>query len=374
MTEPVLGPRDHGDDHYDAVVAGGGPAGCAAALVLARAGRSVLLADAGTGAPKIGEALVGAARTILDDLGVGDRVPGPGHLPCHGNTSAWGSSALHTVDFIRDPYGLGWHLDRPVFDRRLRDCARAAGADVAERTAVRRPRRRGAGWTVDLRGPAGVRAVDCAWVVDATGRAAAIAAHCGARRDRRDRLIATYLTLGQDSAAADTRSLVESDPDGWWYTALLPSRRRLLTYFTDADLPSAALQALPAFRQRLSLTRHTAPLPQAHGFPGHTAPRRAAAHSARLDPVCGDGWIAAGDAAAAFDPLSSQGILTALYSGLRAGEAVDGSLRGKRQALETYAASMASVLNAYTRDHRTTYAMERRWPWHPFWARRLGTG
>ncbi|MGW2088752.1 LodA/GoxA family CTQ-dependent oxidase [Streptomyces sp. NPDC001880] len=52
-----------------------------------------------------------------------------------------------------------------------------------------------------------------------------------------------------------------------------------------------------------------------HGFTPSAVPRRAPAHSTHLDRVHGDGWIAAGDAAVAFDPLSSQGILTALYTG-----------------------------------------------------------
>ncbi|WP_349632413.1 NAD(P)/FAD-dependent oxidoreductase [Streptomyces lydicamycinicus] len=184
---------------YDVVVAGGGPAGCAAALTLVHAGRTVLLADAGSGPPKAGEALVSMGRLLLADLGVAEPVLGSGHLPCHGNLSAWGSPELHAVDFLHDPYGHGWHLDRPLFDRRLRAAAGAAGAEVAEHTAVRSPSRQSDGtWRLALRdraGGGGDRTVCCRWVVDATGRGAAIAVRSGARRRTGDQLTALHLTL-----------------------------------------------------------------------------------------------------------------------------------------------------------------------------------
>ncbi|UKY47525.1 NAD(P)/FAD-dependent oxidoreductase [Streptomyces inhibens] len=359
---------------YDVVVAGGGPAGCAAALALVRAGRTVLLADAGTGPPKAGEALVSMGRLLLADLGVDRPVLGTGHLPCHGNLSAWGSSELHAVDFINDPYGHGWHLDRPLFDRRLRAAARAAGAEVAERTAVRRPsRQRDGSWRLVLRDRSGggERTVRCRWVVDATGRGAAIAVRSGARRRTGDRLTALHLVLDPaPQSTTDGRSLVESDQDGWWYTALLPSRQRLVAYFTDPDLPVATGRGAERFRDGLLATRHVSRRARPHGLTILPPPRRAPAHSAHLDRVHGNGWTAAGDAAAAFDPLSSQGILTALYTGLSAGQAVDARLRGDRTALADYAAKVATARTTYQHGHRAVHARETRWADRPFWARR----
>ncbi|QRX89949.1 FAD-dependent oxidoreductase [Streptomyces noursei] len=359
---------------YDVVVAGGGPAGCAAALALARAGRRVLLADADNGPPKVGEALVAAGRVLLDDLGAADRVLGTGHLPCYANLSSWGSSAVHAVDFINDPHGHGWHLDRRLFDRQLREAARAAGAEVAEHTAVRRPvRHRNGRWSLTLRGRGDDRTVHCEWVVDATGRRAAIATRCGARRKTHDRLTAIHLTLAPAAGteAADGSSLVASDEDGWWYTALLPSRRRLVAYFTDADLPAAALTTQTRFMQRTLAVRHLAQRARRHSPPPEATLRRAPAHSAHLDQVYGDGWIAAGDAAVAFDPLSAQGIITALYTGKSAGQAIDTQLRGDETALMDYTAKVRAAHTAYRHGLRTVYAQETRWPHRPFWARRL---
>jgi 2-polyprenyl-6-methoxyphenol hydroxylase-like FAD-dependent oxidoreductase len=363
------------DGRFHAVVAGGGPAGAAAALVLARGGRRVLLVDdRPRGAFRIGEALAPAARPLLRDLGVLDRVLGDGHLPRHGNLSSWGSPGLHASDFIFDPNGPGLGLDRARFDASLRDAAREAGAGVREDARIASAERDGdGGWQVVLRSTDGTaQKAACDWLVDATGRSAALARQHGAQRMHADGLVAFYARFAAGREGdRDARTMVESAPGGWWYTALVPGGERVVAWLTDADLADrAALLSEAGFCSMLGESRHVLATLHAHGYTIAARPRGADAGSARLDRFVGDGWVAAGDSALSFDPLSSQGILTALYTGMRAGQALDAHLAGNAAALPAYADRLEEIHRAYEENRSVFYGFEARWAPFSFWRRR----
>jgi flavin-dependent dehydrogenase len=357
---------------YAAVVAGGGPAGCAAALALARAGRRVLLVHAAPAAVPLGEALPPVGRALLGELGLLDGFLRQGHAPSHGNASAWGGGDVATHDFMFGLHGHGWHLDRARFDAGLLAAARQAGAEVASPARVAGAERAGEGWTVRIAAGGAVREVACGWVVDATGRSAALARRHGGARVRHDRLVAVHARFRPLAGAdRDGRTLVEAVPDGWWYTARLPSGERVAALLADAGEGRRSL-APDAFRAALARTTHVRAVLE--GYALASAPRGADAGSARLDPPAGDGWIAAGDAALSYDPLSSHGILNALHTGTLAGGAVHAHLAGDADAVAAYARHVHDVYAAYLRHLRSYYEMERRWPERPFWARRQGTG
>ncbi|TWV38551.1 NAD(P)/FAD-dependent oxidoreductase [Streptomyces misionensis] len=312
-----------------------------------------------------------AARMLLHDLGVDPTALDRDHRVCHGTVSAWGSPDPRHVHFINDPHGHGWHLHRPAFDHLLRSRARACDVRVAEHTTVGHPvRDPGGGRRVTVTARGVHRPLRCRWLVDATGRRARVATRCGASRHRHDRLIAVHLRLADDPHDREHLSLVESAPDGWWYTAPCHPTGRLAAYFTHSDLAPPRLNTLDVFLDRLATTTHTAA--RAVGrtpWPG-AVPRRCAAHTARLRPAAGDGWIAVGDAATAYDPISSQGILTALYTGVCGAEAVHARLDGDPDALARYAARLHETFEHYLLGHRAVHSWERRRPAGPFWRRR----
>ena len=94
-----------------------------------------------------------------------------------------------------------------------------------------------------------------------------------------------------------------------------------------------------------------------------------AAGSGRLEPAAGDGWLAVGDAASTFDPLSGQGILKGLRGGTCAAYAISDHLRGDAQALAKYRAYVEREFESYLDTRADFYALERRWPESPFWRR-----
>ena len=357
-------------------VIGGGPAGSAAALTLAHAGRRVVIIDASTTPEfKIGEALPPAARPLLRDLGVLDRFNSDRHLPSFGNQSAWGGPTLRNTDFIRDPNGLGWHLDRPRFDTTLREAAQISGAEVRTATHLwTAARDTTTGWRLMLRAPSGRDEVRASWLIDCTGRLSLAARAQGARRENHDRLVglvALFRPRPGQAPDRDSLTLIESEPHGWWYTALLPTNQRVVVYFTDSDLDTFnAARNAEGYMEAVNRTEHVRARLASRGYTMNSEPEITAANSARLDHMTGDGWIAAGDAAISFDPVSSQGIFNALYSGLKAGRALESHLSGEPSALELYDRHLTSIYDAYFQNRTTFYRYERRWPASTFWKRR----
>ena len=362
-------------DAVDVAIAGGGPAGAAAGLALARAGLRVRLCEHDGARPfRVGEGLPPSARSLLRDLGVLDRMAADGHRTSPGTLAFWGSDRPHAEDTLFGVHGQGWQLDRVRFDATLRETAAMAGADV--RNATLRLDAAGDARTshrlVARDAQGSETRLEARWLIDASGRAASFARAFGAERIAHDRLFAVHQRLhGGADTDRDGRTWVESIEDGWWYSVLLPSGERLIAFLCDADAN---------VRRRLldgdGLWRHLAHAPRLHAlcrrhdWASHGRAHGADASSVELDRTAGGRWLAVGDAALAFDPLSSKGISSALYTGLRAVDAILACDRGDATAIDVYARHLRDIHRVYREQLRAFHAMEMRWPDAAFWRRR----
>ena len=350
---------------------GGGPAGAAAAAALRLDGLEVdLVASATRSRQPLGESLPPGTEAELDALFGPQGFCREQHRPAYANRSVWGNTGVDAAEFIHNPFGHGWHIDRAAMDASLLDAVRGQAVVVRAGTRVTLQAWKRDCWSVGLEhGGAEIRARA---IVDATGRAARIARARGARRRRLDCLVAVHWLLRSNAENdLDATTLVEAVAGGWWYSTPVP-RGRVVAYLTDADLmPGRDARTARDWRGRIVQAPSIRQALASSGCALNGSARIIDASVAYLDHLAGPGWLAAGDAAVSFDPLSSQGILTALVMGRRGGHALAEILtRGDPQALLRYGADYASLLETHLRLRAAYYGLEQRWPQAPFWTRR----
>lgn len=361
-------------DRCRVAVLGGGPAGCATALALARLGvDGVVVVEAGRyDAVRVGESMPPDTRALLARLGVLEAFLAEGHDACYGSCSSWGADELGYNDFVFNPYGHGWHLDRRRFDAWLAAEAAAAGVTVVTGTSFRAVEEEGGGLLLDLRDAAGERRrLAAELAVDATGFRALLARAMRARKVFLDRLICVngFLDLPAEGRFSHL-TLLEAMEYGWWYAARLPGGRLAVAVASDGETIRAADLSLPeGWHARLAATRHLSAALGGSRFVDGSL-RAWPAHSFLLDRPAGERWLAVGDAASAYDPISSQGIHKALAGGLLAADALHRRLAGEAAAFDGYAAALRDGFARYAANRAYFYARETRWPTAPFWRNR----
>lgn len=354
--------------NFDVAIVGGGPAGSATALALRARAPSlsvVLIESSHYETARVGETLPPPARTLLEHVGVWEAFRSQGHREVHGTTAAWGSAAPLDNDFFFMPANTGWHLDRTAFDKMLADEAQLSGASLILNTRVRDAKRAANGWQLAL--PNG-RTVTARFIVAANGGTAAVARRCGARFVAADRLVGIACFF--ECSGLDPRTMVEAFEEGWWYSAGLPGGKHIVACMTDAciarrlrlrepDEWNRRLAAMPCLGDILRRSKPFSPV----------VVRSAA--SGRLEPAAGKDWLAVGDTASRFDPLSSQGIMKALRSGIFASYAiVDLLTRDDETGLDRYHRYVLEEFRSYAEVRTKYYREEQRWPASEFWRRR----
>jgi flavin-dependent dehydrogenase len=354
----------------DVAIIGGGIAGVAAALSLAHRGQSiVLIAPPVPAGLRVGESLSPAGNALLRELGLGERFAAGPHRPANITFAAWGSPLLVQRPAMVHAEGPGHVLDRPAFERMLVVAVQETDVALVPGT-LRHSVPQEDGWFLGLQDG---RRLAARFVLDCSGRAAVFARRRGCLR-RADRLVAAYTCLAPlDHQVEPTpATLIEAVPDGWWYATLLPDRRLSLAFFSDPDqLPRGLTRDVGVWRSMVLETAFVRRWLDTAGYAADALPQLASAGTTWLEPAAGPNWAAAGDAAVAFDPLSSHGLTSALWAGRRVALGALAALDDDPVPLAHYAATIANAVGDFLVQRQVVYSHEGRFHGHPFWDRRL---
>jgi flavin-dependent dehydrogenase len=356
----------------DVCIVGDGPAGLAAAIELTASGASVTVVGRADGAdypvPVRWETLASPAAPLLEHLGCSAIMSQASSTPVAAHVSTWGSDRIAWADAIMHPAGLGRIINRQEFDSALLYFATGFGVRVV-RHAHSRIERLADSFSVRASGNDRCPLV-ARFLIDATGRNAFVAQRLGARRLPVDRLVARWL-LVKSTNDWDSTVRVDAVSDGWCFS-LKAGDKRLIAFFTDGDLCPDRTERFTAqcLRSRIREAPACQSVVDSVGDWTIMASGVTSAATGALDMVAGRDWVAAGDAAQSYDPLTSLGLYHALLSGCRAARAIIDHLNGDTGAFDEYNMVERKKFAAYVKDLWRQYKVENRWAKSPFWYRR----
>ena len=352
---------------FDVVILGAGVAGMAAASVLAKKGLKVALVDqAHEGTVKMGECLMADALPILDKLNLKDDFIAAKHRKLHAYNVDWGDESSFERHLITNPMGAGWLLDRAKFDRGLQQQCRDVNVVFYWQSRFEAiTRLPNSGWRVAVKSDQ-VNVLDAMFVVDASGRSRAMIRKLKVKQQSADKMVAVCCHIKITSDVNSGIAHISNDVHGWWYLAKFNSTTASLCYFTDADLitPHNAEQFIDMAKKKSSIKDLLIDAIQIND-----TYRRCSANTSALQQSVGDGWLALGDAAVSFDPLSSYGITSALSSAFYGSQAILRSFSGQSEYLLTYQSLIRRNFIDYLVKRQQEYNKLRHLP-SLFWQRR----
>jgi flavin-dependent dehydrogenase len=314
---------------YDVAIIGGGPAGSTAAILLAQAGRKVVVLEREK-FPRfhIGESLLPYSLKAFDRLGVRE-VLDQSAIDKRGGevATACGSRMIkfHFANGFRLKHTRAYQVERATFDDMLLRRAQGAGAEVREETSVTKADLTDAGVMLHTSGGE----VSARYVIDASGRNALLGQQLSLKQSydhlKKFSCFAHYEGVQRDEGADAGLTRLVRGPNYWFWLIPIDATRTSIGVVMDiADY--RAMKKSPAEALDWAIADSALMTERMRDAQRISQVYSAGDYSYRNKCFTGARWMLAGDAAGFIDPIFSTGVFLAIHSGEQCADALNAVL------------------------------------------------
>jgi FADH2 O2-dependent halogenase len=333
----------------DVIIIGAGPAGLTLGCYLAQEGIPCLIVEREHHPrPHVGESLMPSTVRIMREIGFHALVESAGFPHSGGvvyHPQIGFDIALAYREFPQDgiDQDYTYHVDRARFDMLLMKHAEELGCDILQGVSVDEVLFGDDGHAGGIRGSfAGEELfLEGKIIVDAAGRATRIGRQLGLRTDHpvlHQFALHTWCSgvdRGRHKTDDWTHVYFVPEVRGWAWQAPIDDEitsiglvaARDAYHESNLDVQTFFHESLKGNRKLARATRHALPIDDLKGDVNY---------SYRLDRVCGDGWLAIGDAARFLDPVFSSGVSVAMHSARYAAERISVALESGDLSRDTF--------------------------------------
>jgi len=351
----------------EVIIAGGGIAGLTLSLLLEKKGidHVVISRKGKANSFALAETLPPSALPLLGKLGLLELFESTAIQKTYGYHSLWGSNAVTDHNFyFHNPFKHGLKINKAAIISHLEHQQKRHIKYYEKSFAVVSDIN---GVTTAFDDGALTKSIKAKLIVDATGRNRAVLGHLNIPATNYDALMAFSCHVPRVKHSALTHNVyIETFEEGWGIVSALSETENVMTLFTTKKNP--VQPQLKDYENWATLLSGTTYLKDFLTESKDIKVKGSKANSSKAVALAGDNWLAVGDAAISFDPLSSHGITNALYTAHLAATTIEKHIKqGDHTALKAYDKLLAAIFEQYLQTKGQLYNNEKRWPVSSFW-------